>query len=209
MKLTSTLFGVTALFCFVMSGCSEVDYGDVQSARDKVEEERRETDETRREVAENVQEEEQETAEARHDAMKPALPDGVREEAAETEEARREGAEAIAEEEKETREAEKELQETEAQFAAKQSRDAYVKQVEATLEQTDRQIAALRERASKEGELAERETKKQITELTMHQDRVKDELGELKGAELLEWETHREPVQRALDGLKGELDESK
>lgn len=209
MNVTKLFCGLAAIAGFTLIGCA-VDEGDIQASRENVLEERRETEETRREVAENIHEEEAETAEAyRREAMKPIMSDEVQEEAAETEQARREGAEEIAEEEKETREAEQELKKTEAEFSAQQARDAFVKQVEARLEQADKRIEALEEMASDQEGAAKTETESRLNVLETHRDNVKNQLDELKAEDLEKWETHRELVQQSLDELNSELDEPK
>jgi len=210
MKMTNIFLGLAATLGLIVVGCSEVDYGDVQSARDNVQEEQNETMETRREVAENVQEEEAETAEAHREAMKPVLPnDEVTEEAKETEEAREAGAKAIAEEEKETREAEAELQKKEQQLAAKESRDAFVKKPEALVETANQRIDVLQEKAEGQEGATKTATEDHINELQTRRDRVEELVDEVNSAELMKWETHREPLQKAIDALQAKLDETK
>jgi hypothetical protein len=208
MKYYHTMLGVFGAAALTLAGCSEVDYGDVQAARENVQEEERETAETRQEVAQNIAEEEAETNEARRETMKPVIAEEVREEQEETAEARRDGAAAIAEEERETEEARQELTETRNKLAAQQARDAFITDVETTLEKADQRIEQLEAAAADQKDPTKAETEKQISELQTRRDRVKVHLGELMGAETLKWDSHRDQVQRALGDLKGELDES-
>jgi hypothetical protein len=207
-KIGATL----ALAPLLLSGCADVNRQDVTDARKDVVQEQKESEEARQEAAEKVREEQRQTDEARHEANKPVIDDesieNIREEEKETEQARKEGQEKIQQEEKETREAEQEARETEAKFNAQQARDAYVEQIEPSLEEAEKRIETLGEQGKElEGAAKEAHDTRIETLQTLHKQ-AGDALDELKSADVLKWQDFREAVETAMKSLSQALDES-
>jgi hypothetical protein len=141
-----------------------------------------------------LREEQEDLDEARREAMKPVLED-------------EEAQEAIEEEQQDVDEAQGELNQTQRDFQANQARDAFALEVQKTLDEVDRQIAALETQKDSEEGAAADATQQQIDDLKERRDRVEEKLNEMKREELAQWETHKSDVQLAVNELKSKLDE--
>ena len=198
-KALSLTFGCLAAAA-LFSGCN-LDESDVAAARDKVEEEQKETNEARKEADREINEKEKELETARHKAMRPNY-DGdqseVEERKEELEETRKAQNENIKEEERETQEAKADADRLESELAAKKSRDEYVAGIESKLEAVDQGVAAMKEKAESLEGAALQAAETDIELLKVKRDNLSDALSNLKGAAVTEWESQKENVKQAL-----------
>jgi hypothetical protein len=147
------------------------------------------------EARQDVAEEQQDLDEARHEAMKPTIDEGVDADEADD----------IAEEQQDVNEARQDLAETERDFQATQARDQFALEAQTTLDEADRQIAALETQHDSEEGAAAEATQQKIDDLKSRRDRLSDAIDDMKGAELANWQTHKESVQMAEKELKDAL----
>ncbi len=193
--------GITAAIALAVTiGCSEgTTRKDVAAARDKLEKEKQQTSETinegRREVAQ-AQEDARE-----HVAAKPVTPDQATTEAQKIAEARNEAAEDIAQQKEKERAAAADLADKEQSLQMTQARDAYVREVETKLADTDKQIDILKERASNAQGTDKEAINQQVDTLKSQRDIAKKALNDLKDADLAHWKNHQEHVRLALQDL--------
>lgn len=187
-SVCATMLAAGALVLFAGCGEPTVTQKDVQEAQEKVNKERRETEEARQKAMEEVGEKQREFDQDRHETMKPIIEDAEAE---------------IREEQQETREAEEKLNETQAKFNTQQARDEYVTLVEEKLEEADLHIEQLKERAA-DLENSE-EADRQIEELEGLRDRVETELDELKSADVPDWKDYQQDVDQAISQFNAKM----
>ncbi|QDT50440.1 hypothetical protein Pan258_44990 [Symmachiella dynata] len=204
-----TMYGICSSAIAVGSGCNQdVTREDLSDARNEVIEERQETQVARQDAQEEINEERNETEAERQKVMRPNF-DELNEEQRETQEAREEANEAIAEEEQETREAEQEANRIEAKLKAQQSRDAYLKQAQAQVHEAELRIEALEEKADGLDGAEKDAIEVQIEELHTHQERLQDEIDDMKSLDALKWQSKQAEVETAKQALAKELAETK
>jgi chromosome segregation ATPase len=184
------------------AGC-EINERDVTAARDNVVEERQETEQTRREAAQKIMDKEKELADARHSAKKVPYDEqgNVREKQEELENTREEAREDVKQEEQETREAEMEAKRMESELAAKNARDALVASANQKLEAVDQRIDAMKTQLE---QLEGAEHEKLATDLAQLQtDRkaLADAIDEVNDVEVLQWETKKPLVEKAIQRI--------
>jgi hypothetical protein len=188
---------MAAFAVLVTLGCSEATTRkDVASARDKLQEEKQETADTIREGQRDVAE-----AQREHTVARPVTPDTRSDAQREVADAKQDAAERIAKQKEEERAAAGQLADTEQAFKNTQARDAYVKEVEQKLADTDTQIDGLKERASKTEGADKDALNRQIDMMKTQRDLAEKALKDLKSAELANWKNHQEHVRLALQDL--------
>jgi hypothetical protein len=94
---------------------------------------------------------------------------------------------------------------TEQQFQATQARDAYVKEVEVKLSDTDTQISALKDKASNAPAADKDAISRQVDTLKTQRDLAQKALNDLKGADWATWKNHQEHVRLALQDLDNSM----
>ena len=128
-------------------GCSEgTTRKDAASARDKLQKEQQQTADAAHEGRQDVADAQQRAEQ--HTVAKPVTPDQPTGEQQKIADAQVDAAEKIAKQKEQERAAAANLADKEQAFQATQARDAYVKDVETKLADTDKQIDALKQRAS-------------------------------------------------------------
>lgn len=203
-KLAAAMMATAAI-----AGCSQdVDQGDVNAAQEKLQQERQETEEVRREVQQQVAKENQETEATRHETMKPTSKE-VREEENESAEAQLEGNAKIEKEEQETREAEEELAITKAKLNAQKARDAFLEGPNDVLEKAALRIDTLQKQADSEEGATKKATEKQIETLQAAHDELEELIDDMKSANPLKWEETKPKVEVAQANLQKLLNEAK
>ncbi len=196
----------TALISLV--GC-DVTTSDVETARNNVIEEQRETEEARAAGDQAVRAAEENEKRLRETAMRDARENAderLRSAAEETAEAKREREARVAKEEKETAEAKARAERLAAELAATRARDAYVIEAEAELKKIDTRISIMKDQSSQlQGEeLAAHKTKIEVLEI--RREAVSDAIAKLKAAEVLQWETEKATVDTAIKTANKEDD---
>jgi hypothetical protein len=200
---------ITATTLCLAVGCSQdVDQSDINAAREKVNQEKHETEEVRRVVQQQVAQEERETDATRHEVMKPTSEE-IRDEENETAETQIEGNKKIEKEEQETREAEEELAKTEAKFKAQQARDAFLEEPNDVLKRAALRIDTLEEQADSEEGDAKKATEKQIETLQASHDKLDELIDETKSANPLNWQEIKPEVEVAQKELQNRLKDAK
>jgi len=199
MRTFSTI--VAALAVVVFLGCSEgTSRKDVASARDKLQKEQQQTADAvhqgQRDVADAQQRAEQ------HTVGKPVTPDQPTADQRKVADAQVNAEEKIAKQKEQERAAAANLADKEQSFQATQVRDAYVKDVENRLADTDKQIDALKQRASNAQGADKDAINRQVDMMKTQRDMAKKALNDLKSADLATWENHQEHVRLALQDLE-------
>ena len=97
------------------------------------------------------------------------------------------------------------LADKEQQFQTTQARDAYVKEVETKLADTDKQIDTLKQRASNAQGADKDAINRQVDMMKTQRDLAQKALNDLKGAELANWKNHQEHVRLALQDLDNSM----
>jgi len=196
-----TFFNTCAAIALVaLVGCSEgTTRKDVANAQDKLQKERAQTTET-------IHEGQQDVADAQrkaqnYTAAKPVTPDQPTAAQEKVADAQQNAAEKIAKQKEKEREAAGNLTDKEQQFQQTQARDAYVKQVETKLADTDTQINALKQRASNAQGVDKDNINREVDTLKTQRDMAQKALNDLKGAELANWKNHQEHVRVALQDI--------
>lgn len=208
-RIYSYVSFATAAALMAVAGCSQdgVDHSDLQTARDRVEQERQETEEVRREVQQQVAQEKEETEATRHEVMKPES-EAVRDEENETAKTTLEGNEKIEQEEQETREAEENLAEVKAKLKAQKERNAFLEKPNDLLQKASLRIETLKKEAdAKQGDVEEA-TKEQIETLQAAHDKLKDAIEEMKSSNPLGWKKEKPEVEVAQKELQKQLDDA-
>lgn len=201
-----TMIQMAAAFAVLVTlGCSEgTTRKDVASARDKLQEEKRETTDAVREGQRNIAE-----AQSEHTVAKPVTPDnrtGARTDAQrDIANAKQNAADNIAEQKHEERAAAADLKEKEQQFQNTQARDAYVNEVEQKLADTDTQLDGLKQKASNAQGADKDAINRQIEMLKTQRDLAEKAIKDLKSADLATWKNHQEHVQLALRDLDNSM----
>jgi hypothetical protein len=189
-----------ALAVVVFVGCSEgTSRKDVASARDKLQKEQQQTTDAvhqgQRDVADAQQRAEQRTV------AKPVTPDQPTTDDKKVADAQVNAAEKVAKQKEQERAAAANLADKEQSFQATQARDAYVKEVENKLADTDKQIDALKQRASNAQGADKDAINRQVDMMKTQRDMAKKALNDLKSADLATWKNHQEHVRLALQDL--------
>jgi hypothetical protein len=132
---------------------------------------------------------------------KPVTPDQPTAEQQKVADAQVNAAEKIAKQKEQERAAAANVADKEQAFQATQARDAYVKDVENKLADTDKQIDTLKQRASN-AQGADKDTiNRQVEMLKTQRDMAQKALNDLKSADLATWKNHQEHVRLALQDL--------
>jgi len=191
---------LAALAVLATLGCSEgTTRKDVASARDKLQKEQQQTAETVREAQRDVADAHQKATE--HTAAKPVTPDQPTADQQKVADAKANAAEKIAKQKEQERAAAGNLVDKEKQFQTTQARDAYIKEVETKLTDTDKQIDTLKQRASNAQGADKDAINRQVDMMKTQRDLAQKALNDLKGAELANWTNHQEHVRLALQDL--------
>lgn len=140
---------------------------------------------------EDVREEQKDVADARHEAMKPAIDE--------------KDAAKIQKEEKDVADAQANLAQKEKEATATQARDAFALNAQKVLDDANRQIEALEARVGNEQGAAKEATQQQINDLKTRRDRLDQAVDDMNGADLLKWSDHRDNVQLAMKELTDKL----
>jgi type IV secretory pathway VirB10-like protein len=191
---------LAALAVVVSVGCSEnTTRKDVASARDKLQNEHQQT-------ADTIHQGQRDVADAQHRAgehtvAKPVTPDQPTTEQQKVADAQQNASEKIAKQKEQERAAAANLADKEQTLQATQARDAYVKDVEAKLADTDRQIDGLKQRASNAQAADQDAIGRQVDMMKTQRDIAQKALNDLKGADLATWKNHQEHVRLALQDL--------
>jgi len=199
MKTIPKMFALLAVVAFV--GCSEgTSRKDVASARDKLQKEQQQTSDAihqgQRDVMDAQQRAEQRTA------AKPVTPEPTTTDDRKIADAQVNAAEKIAKQKEQERAAAANLADKEQAFQATQARDAYVKEVENKLADTDKQIDGLKQRASTAQGADKDGINRQVDVLKTQRDMAQKALNDLKHADLANWKNHQEHVRLALQDLE-------
>ena len=199
--MRSILKMLAALAVVVSVGCSEsTTRKDVANAHDKLQKEQQQTADTihqgQRDVADA-----QQTAEE-HTVAKPVTPDQPTTEQQKVAGAQENAVEKIAKQKEQERAAAANLTDKEQAFQNTQVRDAYVKDVETKLADTDKQIDALKQRASNAQGADKDAIGRQVDMMKTQRDMAQKALNDLKGADLATWKNHQEHVRLALQDLE-------
>jgi pilus assembly protein FimV len=190
---------IAALAVLATLGCAEgTTRKDVAGARDNLEKEKQETSEAVREAQRDVADAQKAQE---HTAAKPVTPDQPTTDQREVADAQQDAAEKIAKQKEQERAAAAELADKEQAFQATQARDAYVKDVETKLAETDKQIDTLKERASNAQGADKDALNRQVDMMKTQRDMAQKALNDLKGADLASWKNHQEHVRLALQDL--------
>jgi hypothetical protein len=197
-RLRAALAASVSGAAILLTGCTgTTTRDDVADARAALEQEQEET-------AVVIREGEQDIVEARreaYEASKPVLEEGRQDIAA----VKRDVAETIRAQRKEEQKAVDNLRTAEQALDARQTRDAYVKQVEHDLANIQLEINQLKDRAANaEGDQKE-DLDQQIETLQAQHDRAEDALEELKNADLDDWQVHEQHVRIAMQDLDSRL----
>jgi hypothetical protein len=189
-----------ALAVLATIGCSEsTSRKDVANARDKLQKEQQQTADTIHQGQQDVADAQRKAEE--HTVAKPVTPDQPTADQQKVAEAQAGAAEKIAKQKQQEREAAGNLADKEQQFQNTQARDAYVQQVETKLADTDKQIDALKQRASN-AQGADKDTiNRQVDMMKTQREMAQKALNDLKGADLATWKNHQEQVRVALRDL--------
>ncbi len=102
-----------------------------------------------------------------------------------------------------------EANEIEAKLKAQQSRDAYLKEAQAQIQEAEQRIEALLAKAENLEGAAKDANDVQIEGLQTHQERLQEEIDEMKSVDALNWQSKRAEVESAKKALGQELNNSK
>lgn len=161
------------------AGCSRgTSYKDVQAAREDVAEEQHQTAQVQNESAESIAQ------------------------------AKREGAQAVQQAKQQTAEAKQDLKQTEAKYNATQARATFVAEHQEKLQMAADRIKVLQEKAANQKGDAKDATQKQIDQLQAAHDKAKSTLNDVKSADVLKWDDHRDQVKQAFDVLQKQMDQT-
>ena len=192
---------LAALAVLSTLGCSEgTSRKDVASARDKLQKEQQQTAETVHQGQHDVADAQQRAQE--RTVAKPVTPDQPTNEQQKVADAQQNAAEKIAKQKEQERAAAANVADKEQQFQATQARDAYVKEVETKLADADKQIDALKQRASNAQGADKDAINRQVDMMKTQRDMAQKALNDLKGADLATWKNHQEHVRLALQDLE-------
>ena len=194
-----SLLGFGTLLALVVSvGCSETTTRkDVANARDKLQNEQQQTAETIREGQNNIADAQRN---AEHTVAKPVTPEPTADQQ-KIADAQQDAVEKVAKQKEQERAAAANLADKEQQFQATQARDAYIKEVENKLADTDKQVDALKQQASNAQDAQKDAINRQIETMKTQRDLAQKALNDLKGADLASWKNHQEHVRLALQDL--------
>jgi len=199
MRVILNVLAVLALSLVV--GCSDATTRkDVASARDKLDKEKQQTSEAIHEGQRDVNHAQQTTQD--YTAAKPVTPDQPAADSRKVGDAQSAAAEKIAKQQEQERAAAANVADKEQAFQATQARDAYVKDVETKLADTDKQIDTLKDRASKAQGADKDAINRQVSMMKTQRDMAQKALNDLKGADLANWKNHQEHVRLALKDLE-------
>jgi hypothetical protein len=191
---------LAALAVVATVGCSEnASRKDVANARDKLQKEQQQTADTVRQGQSDVANAQQRAEE--HTVAKPVTSDQPTADQQKVADAQQNAAEKVAKQKEQERAAAANVADKEQNFQATQARDAYVKDVEAKLADTDRQIDALKQRASNAQGADKDAIGRQVDMMKTQRDIAQKALNDLKGADLATWKNHQEHVRLALQDL--------
>ena len=216
MKMTFPLglCGILACFPLLFSACTNsVSQNDLSDARQDVEEQKEETRETIADANQKIAEKQADVDEARHEAMKPVATEGdvdaVEDEKRELRDTIREGRNDVEEKLEDTSEAEKEAEKVETKLAMQEERDAYIKTAEAKLEAADKRVEELQKQGENLEGPAKEENELEITQIKDRRNQTSDALETLRDKEVMKWKESKELVDRAMNDLTEEMQESK
>jgi chromosome segregation ATPase len=195
-KLWTVFPSLVAAAAIVAVGCSqETSRKDVAKAQNKLDKERQQTAETMRDAQRDVADAQQKAQP--YTASKPVANDVA--------DAKVDAAQDIAKQKEKEREAAAKLKDTQQNFQASQERDAFVKDTEMKLAETDKQIDALKQKASNAQGAEKDAINREIDMLKTKRDVAKKALNDLKGADIANWKNHQEPVRVALHDLDNSM----
>jgi hypothetical protein len=195
---------LAAVALLVTLGCSEgTTRKDVASARDKLQKEQQQT-------ADAIHQGQQDVADAQrraqeHTVAKPVTQDQPTAEQQKVADAQASAAQKIAKQKEQERAAAGNLADKEQQFQTTQARDAYIQQVETKLSDTDKQIDALKQRASNAQGTEKDAINRQVDLMKTQRDMAQKALNDLKSADLANWKNHQEHVRVALKDLDNSM----
>src|SRR6185436_1925591 len=178
-----------ALFALLVAiGCSqETTRKDVANAQDKLQKERQQTQETIQDAKQDVADAQRRGQE--YTTAKPVTPDTTATNQPanndKVADAQIDAAQKIAKQKEKEREAAGNLKDTQASFQMTQERDAYVKDTEQKLADTDKQIDALKDKASNAQGADKDAINRQVDMLKTQRDMAQKALNDLKSAELV------------------------
>lgn len=178
-------------------------------------------DTTRKDVAkahDTLQKEQQQTADAIHQgkqdlsdaerraqdytAAKPVTTDQIpTADQTKVADAQLTAAERVAKQKEQERAAAANVTDKEQQFQMTQARDAYVKDIDQKLADTDKQIDSLKQKASNAQGADKDAIDRQVEMLKTQRDMAQKALNDLKSAEIASWKNHQEQVRLALQDL--------
>jgi len=191
---------VAAIAVLAMLGCSEsTSRKDVAGARDKLQKEQQQTADTVHQGQQDVADAQRKAEE--HTVAKPVTPDQPSAEQKKVADAQTNAAEKIAKQKEQERAAAGNLADKEQSFQATQARDEYVRKVETKLSDTDKQIDALKQRASNAQGADKDAINRQVDMMKTQRDMAQKALNDLKSADLATWKNHQEHVRIALQDL--------
>jgi len=193
-----------ALAVIVVVGCSDsTTRKDVANARDKLQKEQQQTADTVHEGQRDIADAQQKAQ--GYTAAKPVTPDQPDKYQEKAADAQLSAAQKIAKQKEKEREAAGNLADKELQFKETQARDAYVKEVDTKLADTDKQIDVLKEKASNAQGADKDAINRQVDVLKTQRDMAQKALNDLKSAELANWKNHQEHVRLALRDLDNSM----
>jgi len=182
-------------------GCSDTTTRkDVASARDKLQKEQQQTADTIHQGQHDVADAQQRTDQ--YTVAKPVTTEPAATDQQKVADAQVNAAEKIAKQKEQERAAAANVADKEQAFQATQARDAYVKDVETRLADTDRQIDALKKNATNAQGADKDAIGRQVDMMKTQRDLAQKALNDLKGADLATWKNHQEHVRLALQDLE-------
>lgn len=191
----------------LLLACNETTRDDVTAARNRVEEERRRLDEVKREEGRAIDEEKRE-AEQAHLTNKPVVGDdpneGAREESREVGRAQGTAEDRIREQEKRLEEAKRKEAETKGRLELEQSRDTFLIDCKAAIDQANRAVEKLQIKKNAASESEQESLDEQIINLKTKRDALQGKINDIRGAELMRWSDHRGAAQKTMDELNRE-----
>jgi len=197
-----TIFKIAAALAVALFvSCSEgTSRKDVASAHDKLQKEQQQTADAVRQGERDVADAQQRAQQ--HTVGKPVTSDQPTDDQRKVADAQVHAGEKIAKQKEQERAAAANLADKEQSFQATQARDAYVREVENKLADADKQIDALKQRASNAQGADKDGINRQVDMMKTQLDMAKKALNDLKGADLATWKNHQEHVRLALQDLE-------
>ena len=198
------LFTVAALAVVTAIGCSDsTTHKDVAGARDKLQQEKQRTADTIHQGQQDIADAKQKAEE--HTVAKPVTTDQPNKDQRNVADTQLKVEENVAKQKEKEREAAGNLADKEQQLRDTQSRDAFVKDVEAKLADTDKQIDGLKHKAANAKDAEKDALNRQVDLLKTQRDMAQKALNDLKSADLANWKNHQEHVQLALRDLDNSM----